>query len=64
MNAILKKMFALVFVLALALATTACVEEKGPMEKAGEKVDDAVEEVGDSLEDAGDEVEDAVDGNG
>lgn len=35
--------------------------EKGPMEKAGEKVDDAVEEAGDAIEDAGDKIEDALD---
>ncbi len=39
----------LVFALAvIALATTAC-PEKGPMEKAGEKVDDAVDKTKDAV---------------
>jgi predicted small lipoprotein YifL len=41
----------LLFVFALfsiALATTAC-PEKGPMEKAGEKVDDAVDKTKDAV---------------
>jgi hypothetical protein len=42
-----------VVVLALssvALATSAC-PEKGPMEKAGEKVDDAIDETKDAIDD-------------
>jgi len=35
--------------------------ERGPAEKAGEKIDDAVEDVGDKIEDVGDEIEDAAD---
>ena len=46
-------------VAALFLVLPGC-EEKGPMEKAGETVDDAVEETGEALEDAGDEIKDAV----
>jgi len=34
--------------------------EKGPAEKAGEKVDNAAKKVGDKLEEAGDKVKDAV----
>lgn len=52
------------FVMTLAFGTVACVEKKGPMEKAGEKIDDAVDDIGDNIEDAGDEIEDAVDGGG
>lgn len=47
----------------LGLATVglaACDSSDGPMEQAGEQVDDAVEEAGDAAEDARDEVEDAV----
>ena len=47
---------ALVFLLTLG----GC-EEKSPIEKAGDKVEDAADEVGDAVEDAADEVEDAVD---
>ncbi len=39
----------------LMITLSAC-EEQGPLEEAGEKVDDTVE-------DAGDEIEDATDGN-
>ncbi len=35
----------------IALATTAC-PEKGPAEKAGEKIDNAVEETKDAVKDA------------
>lgn len=37
---------------------TAC--EKGPAEKAGEKIDDAVKNVGEKMEDAGDKIKDAA----
>lgn len=33
--------------------------EKGPAEKAGESIDDAVDKVGESLESAGDSIQDA-----
>ncbi|GEM_PF-985662 len=54
------KILGIVVILSSALALTAC-EQDGPMENAGEEIDDAVEEVGDSAEDAADEVEDEVD---
>jgi len=38
-------------VLAVTFACTAC-EEKGPMEKAGEKMDEAVKDAGNAVEDA------------
>ena len=44
-----------------ALLLWGCPEKKGPLEKAGEKIDNAVENAGDKIEDAADEVEDAVD---
>jgi hypothetical protein len=37
---------------------TAC--EKGPAERAGEKIDDPAKKVGDKIEDAGDKVKDAA----
>jgi len=43
-----------------SIALTAC-ERDGPMENAGEEIDEAVEDAGDSLEEAGDEIEDEVD---
>lgn len=35
-------------------------EQQGPMEKAGENIDEAAEAAGESMEEAGDEVEDAA----
>ncbi len=34
--------------------------KKGPMEKAGEKIDNAAEKTGDALKDAGEKTKDAV----
>lgn len=59
------------FILSLALLLAAC-EQEGPMERAGEEIDeavaevddsaeDAVEEIGDSAEEAADEVEEEID---
>ena len=45
--------------LAFAVAGLAACE-KGPAEKAGEKIDNAAKKVGESVEDAGHKVKDAV----
>lgn len=47
---------------AVAVGATglAACESQGPMEEAGESVDDTVNDAGDALEDAGDETEDSV----
>lgn len=45
---------------AASLGIAACAH-RGPAEKAGKKVDDAIEEVKDKAEDVGDKLEDAVD---
>lgn len=44
----------------IAFLTLAACEEKGPMEEAGEKIDESVENVKDKAEDAADEVEEGV----
>lgn len=54
-------LFALLFALGGGAVLTGC-EEKGPAEKAGEEIDEAVEDAGDAIEDAGDNVEDDTDG--
>ena len=36
----------------IALATSACPEKKGPAQKAGEKIDDAVDKTKDAAKDA------------
>lgn len=43
---------------ALLIAIPGC--EKGPAEKAGESIDNAVEKAGDQLEEAGDAIQDTV----
>lgn len=47
-------------VLALVLAVTPGCKEKGPMEKAGEKVDKAAEKTGDAIKEGADKVKDAT----
>lgn len=47
-----KRLFGVLVVL-LGVSLSGC-EEKGPMEQAGEKIDEAVEEAGDKLEQATD----------
>jgi hypothetical protein len=55
------RMFLLAMATLLALGAAGCEEQKGPAERAGEKIDDAVDSAGDAVEDAGDKVEDATD---
>ena len=45
---------------ATPLVLTGC--DEGPMEEAGEKIDDAADDVKDAAEDAADDVEDGIDG--
>ena len=55
----LNSAIATAIVLSFAVAgLTAC--EKGPAEKAGEKIDDAAKNVGEKMEDAGDKIKDAA----
>ena len=46
-------------VLSVAVAGLAACE-KGPAERAGEKIDNAAKKVGDKVEDAGDKIKDAA----
>ena len=57
-HAIRNAVFALSLV-TLGFANIAC-PEKGPVEKAGEKIDDAVDDTKDAAEDAADDVKDAA----
>ncbi|MGH7788072.1 MAG: hypothetical protein ACRERC_14465 [Candidatus Binatia bacterium] len=59
MNAM--RTFLLAMATTLVLGTAGCEENKGPAERAGEKIDDAVDRAGDAVEDAGDKLEDATD---
>jgi hypothetical protein len=57
-----KKARGYLWIAMFALILMGCPEKKeGPMEEAGEKLDNAADEVEDAVEDAADEVEDAVD---
>lgn len=44
---------------AMSLGIAGC-EKKGPLEEAGDAIEEGVEEVGDELEDAAEEVEEAA----
>lgn len=60
MTTFLNKRF-LMGMIALVFSTLLLVGcEEGPMEEAGETVDNAVENAADAVEDAGDKVEDAA----
>ena len=59
MKALNLKLLLLLSLLAGTVALTGC-EQKGPMEKAWESIDEAVDDAGDAVEDAADEVEDAT----
>lgn len=48
-----KAIVATLFVSALMFTLSAC-DKQGPLEKAGEKIDDKVEDTGDAIEDATD----------
>jgi hypothetical protein len=54
------KLIMLLCLLALPFCGLAC-EEEGPMERAGERMDNTADEVGDDLEEAGEEVDEAID---
>lgn len=45
---------------ALVVTLTGCDVNKGPAEKAGEKVDEATEQVGEQIEEAGEKIQDAA----
>jgi hypothetical protein len=56
---ILRRFFGIPVVIGvLLLALTGC--EKGPAQKAGEDIDDAVDEAGEAMEKAGDDIREAV----
>jgi len=45
------------------LVTLAGCEQKGPAERAGEKVDNAIEKVGEKIEATGDQIQDTAQGD-
>jgi len=53
-------MLAVLFI--ATMAVSACHKEEGPMEKAGQKLDNAAGEMQDAAKDAAEKAEDAVEG--
>jgi hypothetical protein len=56
----MKRTAAAAAVAALSLLFLGCPEKDGPLENAGEELDDATDSLRDAVEDVGDEVEDAT----
>jgi len=56
----MKQKVALVLLMAASLIALPACREKGPAEKAGEKIDKAVDDVKDKTKEAADKVEDKV----
>jgi len=50
----------LVVMAAVGVMTCVACKEKGPMEKAGEKVDEAAQKTGDAIKNAADKTKDAA----
>ena len=47
-----KKILSILLLALAAIALTACPEKEGPLEKAGEKMDEAIDEAGDKIDEA------------
>ena len=58
-----KTFSAALFISALLVALPGCEKQEGPMEKAGESIDNATDSVGEHVEDAGDAIQDAATGD-
>lgn len=56
----MKKSLALVIMAVIVVVALPACREKGPAEKAGEKIDKAVDDVKDKTKEAADKVEDKV----
>lgn len=56
---ILSRTLLIAFVLGSLSMVSAC-EDKGPVEKAGEQIDETIEESADAIEEAGDEIEEST----
>jgi len=54
-----KLLTALLFSFGLVIGVTGCASD-GPMEEAGEEIDQAVDDAADEIEEAGDEIDDHV----
>lgn len=47
-------------ILAASALLSGCESNDGPVEKAGENIDNAIDDAGDKIEDAGDKIEDKM----
>ena len=56
----LLKKFVILFGLAIFFALATGCEEQGPMEKAGEQIDETIEKAGEKIEEGGEEIQEAV----
>jgi hypothetical protein len=56
------KVWVCIVSLMATMTIAACHKEEGPMEKAGQKIDDAASEMKDAAKDAAEEVDKAVEG--
>lgn len=56
----LMRKLGLALLMALMLGGVVACEDKGPAEKAGENIDNAVDDAGDSVEDMGDDIQDSA----
>ncbi|NLX03544.1 MAG: hypothetical protein GXY33_00205 [Phycisphaerae bacterium] len=50
---LLKSLLAMLLLSAVFVAIPSCEREEGPVEEAGEKIDEGIEETGEAIEDAG-----------
>jgi predicted small secreted protein len=48
---------------ALLVALPGCEKQEGPMEKAGQSIDNATESIGEHVEDAGEAIQDTAQGD-
>ncbi len=58
-----KTLSAALVISALLVALSGCEKQEGPMEKAGQSIDNATESVGDHVENAGEAIQDTAKGN-
>lgn len=54
------KKFLLLLGMIVFLTTAVGCEEQGPMEKAGEKIDETIEKAGENIEEGGEEIQQAA----
>ncbi|MGV3592451.1 MAG: hypothetical protein ACO1PZ_12235 [Gammaproteobacteria bacterium] len=56
-----RKLYILMLMMAGLFTLQACDTNEGPLEEAGEEIDQAADDVGDNIEDAADDLNDGID---